>query len=149
MPVARYFDYGDTGVLSAGAHDSGGDAGWHLPVWTKRFGNNPRIKILLLHGGPGHGAWGVFFPKKDGFEFYEYDRLGAPYATSLRTAVWTTDRYVEEVEQVRKAIGADKENFYLLGNSLGGILGMSYALKYQAHLKGLIIANMVGQLSGL
>jgi proline iminopeptidase len=22
-------------------------------VWTKRFGNNPRIKLLLLHGGPG------------------------------------------------------------------------------------------------
>ena len=22
-------------------------------VWTKRTGNNPRIKLLLLHGGPG------------------------------------------------------------------------------------------------
>ncbi len=22
-------------------------------VWTKRIGNNPRIKVLLLHGGPG------------------------------------------------------------------------------------------------
>ena len=22
-------------------------------VWTKRFGNNPRIRLLLLHGGPG------------------------------------------------------------------------------------------------
>jgi hypothetical protein len=22
-------------------------------VWTKRVGNNPRIKLLLLHGGPG------------------------------------------------------------------------------------------------
>ena len=22
-------------------------------VWTKRFGNNPTIKVLLLHGGPG------------------------------------------------------------------------------------------------
>jgi proline iminopeptidase len=22
-------------------------------VWTRRFGNNPRIKLLLLHGGPG------------------------------------------------------------------------------------------------
>ena len=22
-------------------------------VWTKRVGNNPRIKVLLLHGGPG------------------------------------------------------------------------------------------------
>ena len=22
-------------------------------VWTKRIGNNPTIKVLLLHGGPG------------------------------------------------------------------------------------------------
>lgn len=22
-------------------------------VWTRRLGNNPKIKVLLLHGGPG------------------------------------------------------------------------------------------------
>ena len=22
-------------------------------VWTKRIGNNPKLKVLLLHGGPG------------------------------------------------------------------------------------------------
>ena len=22
-------------------------------VWTKQVGNNPKIKVLLLHGGPG------------------------------------------------------------------------------------------------
>jgi proline iminopeptidase len=36
-------------------------------VWTKRVGNNPRIKVLLLHGGPGvtHEyleAFDSFFP---------------------------------------------------------------------------------------
>jgi proline iminopeptidase len=45
--------------------------------------------------------------------------------------------------KVRKAIGADSSNFYLLGNSWGGILTMEYALKYQQHLKGIIVANMV------
>jgi proline iminopeptidase len=47
------------------------------------------------------------------------------------------------VEQVRKAIGADSSNFYVLGNSWGGILGMEYALKHQQNLKGLIVSNMV------
>jgi len=37
----------------------------------------------------------------------------------------------------------NKDNFYILGNSWGGILGMEYALKYQDNLKGLIIANMM------
>jgi proline iminopeptidase len=50
---------------------------------------------------------------------------------------------VEEVEQVRKAIGADSTNFYVLGNSWGGILGMEYALKYQGNMKALIVANMM------
>jgi proline iminopeptidase len=50
---------------------------------------------------------------------------------------------VEEVEQVRKAIGADSTNFYLLGNSWGGILGMQYALKYQGNMKALIVADMM------
>jgi proline iminopeptidase len=50
---------------------------------------------------------------------------------------------VEEVEQVRKALSLDRNNFYILGNSWGGILGMQYALKYQDNLKGLIVANMM------
>jgi proline iminopeptidase len=53
---------------------------------------------------------------------------------------------VEEVEQVRKALNLNKDNFYVLGQSWGGILAMEYALKYQDHLKGLIISNMVASI---
>jgi len=49
----EYFNYGDTGVQMGGikmipVKTSAGE----FKVWTKRFGNNPRIKVLLLHGGP-------------------------------------------------------------------------------------------------
>src|SRR6266568_3291294 len=145
IPVSKYFDYGDTsGVQSAGIRmiPIKTPAG-EFKVWTKRFGNNPTIKILLLHGGPAAGheymeCFESFFPK-EGFEFYEYDQLGAPYSDQPKdSSLWTVDRYVDEVEQVRKAIGADTNNFYILGNSWGGILAMEYALKYQQHLKGMI-----------
>ena len=120
----------------------------NFKVWTKRFGNNPKIKILLLHGGPAmtHEYMECFetFFQREGFEFYEYDQLGSYYSDQPKdSSLWTTERFVEEVEQVRKAIGADKNNFYVLGNSWGGILAMEYALKYQQNLKGLIVANMV------
>ena len=117
-------------------------------VWTKRFGNNPRIKVLLLHGGPAAGheymeAFESFFPK-EGIEFYEYDQLGSSYSDQPKdSSLWTIDHFVEEVEQVRKALNLDKDNFYLLGQSWGGILAMEYALKYQDNLKGLIISNMM------
>jgi len=117
-------------------------------VWTKRFGNNPKIKILLLHGGPAltHEYMECFetFFQRQGFEFYEYDQLGSYYSDQpTDSSLWTTERFVEEVEQVRLAIGADSTNFYVLGNSWGGILAMEYALKYQKNIKGLIVSNMV------
>ena len=147
--VAQYFNYGDSGVQSAGVkmipvRTPVGD----FKVWTKRFGNNPRIKILLLHGGPAMTheymeCFESFFPR-EGFEFYEYDQLGSYYSDQPKdSSLWTIERFVEEVEQVRQAIGADSTNFYVLGNSWGGILAMEYALKYQQHLKGLLVANMM------
>lgn len=84
------------------------------------------------------------FFQQEGFEFYEYDQLGSYYSDQPTDGrLWTTERFVEEVEQVRKAIGADSSNFYIVGNSWGGILGMEYALKYQSHLKSLIVSNMM------
>lgn len=117
-------------------------------VWTKRFGTNPKIKILLLHGGPAmtHEYMECFetFFQREGFEFYEYDQLGSYYSDQpTDSSLWTIPRFVDEVEQVRQAIGADSSNFYVLGNSWGGILAMEYALKYQHNLKGLLVSNMV------
>lgn len=149
MPVSRYFNYGDSGLRSAGIRMIPiQTAAGTFKVWTKRFGNNPRIKVLLLHGGPAAGheymeCFESFFPQ-EGYEFYEYDQLGSSYSDQPKdTSLWHLDRFVEEVEQVRKAIGADSTNFYLLGNSWGGILGMQYALKYQSNLKALIVADMM------
>lgn len=117
-------------------------------VWTKRIGNNPKIKVLLLHGGPGgtHEFFESFesFLPQEGIEFYEYDQLGSAFSDQPKdSSLWTTEHFVEEVEQVRKALGLNKDNFFLLGHSWGGILAMEYALKYQDNLKGLIISNMM------
>lgn len=117
-------------------------------VWTKRVGNNPKVKILLLHGGPGatHDYFQSFenFLPQEGFEFIYYDQLGSGNSDNPDdTAYWDLDRFVEEVEQVRIALNLGKENFYLLGHSWGGILAMQYALKYQDNLKGLIVSNMM------
>jgi len=117
-------------------------------VWTKRFGNNPSMKVLLLNGGPGatHEYFECFenFLPLEGIEFIYYDQLGTGNSSNPNdTSIWDLPRYVEEVESVRKALNLTKNNFYLLGHSWGGILAMEYALKYQDQLKGLIISNMM------
>ncbi|MFZ1360106.1 MAG: proline iminopeptidase-family hydrolase [Saprospiraceae bacterium] len=117
-------------------------------VWTKRFGNNPTMKVLLLNGGPGatHEYFECFenFLPQENIEFIYYDQLACGNSDNPKdTSLYDLARYVEEVEQVRQALKLDKNNFYLLGHSWGGILAMQYALKYQQNIKGLIISNMM------
>lgn len=145
--ATRYNDLGETGLKAGGVKMIPVQGGKYR-VWTKRVGNNPRIKVLLLHGGPAttHEYFESFdsFLPKEGIEYYYYDQLGSYYSDQPSdSSLWTTERFVEEVEEVRKSLGLDNTNFYLLGNSWGGILAMEYALKYQNNLKGLIISNMM------
>lgn len=150
--VKRYLSTADTGVLTGGItmipiQTPKGE----FKVWTKRFGDNPKIKVLLLNGGPGatHEYFECMesFLPKEGIEFIYYDQLGCGNSDNPKdTAMWDLGRYVEEVEQVRTALKLDKNNFYLLGHSWGGILAMQYALKYQQHMKALIVSNMMSSI---
>ena len=120
-------------------------------VWTKRVGNNPTIKVLLLHGGPGatheyFEAFDSYLPAA-GIEYYYYDQLGSAYSDQPEMPeLWELPRFVEEVEQVRQALGLSHQNFFLLGHSWGGILALEYALKYPEQLRGLIISNMMSSI---
>lgn len=151
--LATYFDRsGRTDVQSGGVRmipvtTPHGD----FRVWTKRVGNNPTIKVLLLHGGPGmtHELYEVFdsFLPAAGIEYYYYDQLGSHYSDQPEDdRLWTTARFVEEVEQVRQALGLTADNFFLYGQSWGGLLALEYALNYQQHLKGLVISNMMASI---
>jgi proline iminopeptidase len=117
-------------------------------VWTKRVGRNPRIRVLLLHGGPG--ATHEYFEAlesylgAEGIEFIYFDQLGSAYSDQPKDdSLWDLPRFVDEVEQVRQALGLSKDDFFLLGHSWGGILAVEYALAHPEHLKGLVISNMM------
>ena len=152
-PPPGYLDYsGRDDVLSGGVKMIPVEtAKGTFHVWTKRIGNNPRIKVLLLHGGPGFTheyleAVDSYFPGA-GIEYYHYDQLGSAYSDQPdEPDLWDTARFVEEVETVRKALGLGPDNFYLYGHSWGGILCVEYALKYQQNLKGLVVSNMVASI---
>jgi proline iminopeptidase len=151
--LSNYFDYSDSddqftgGIKMIPITTPKGT----FKVWTKRVGNNPKMKVLLLHGGPGgtHEFFECFdgyFPK-EGIEYIYYDQLDSYYSEQPNdSTLWTTKHFVEEVEQVRQGLNLSKDNFYLYGQSWGGILAMEYALKYQDHLKGLVISNMMASI---
>ncbi|MHB1820443.1 MAG: alpha/beta fold hydrolase, partial [Streptosporangiaceae bacterium] len=151
-PAASYFDtssWDPRDVISGGARMIPvSTPGGEYRVWTKRVGTNPDLKVLLLHGGPGatselYESFDTWFPRA-GVEYYYYDQLGSFRSDQPDDpALWDLGRFVDEVDQVRRALGLDASNFVLLGQSWGGLLAMEYAAHHQQHLKGLVISNMM------
>jgi proline iminopeptidase len=148
--VNGYLDYtGRDDIVSGGSRmiEISTPSGTYR-VWTKRVGNNPNLKVLLLHGGPGitHEyleAFDSYLPDA-GVEYYYYDQLGCGNSDHPDDeSLWDLDRYVDEVEQVRTALGLGRSNFVLYGQSWGGLLALEYALGHQEQLRGLVISNMM------
>ena len=148
--MSSYLDYsGRDDRLSGGSRMIEVDTpkGSHR-VWVKRVGSNPGLRVLLLHGGPGATheyleACDSYLPVA-GIEYYYYDQLGSGFSDQPdEPSLWETGRFVDEVEQVRRALGLDRDSFVLYGHSWGGILATEYALRYQDQLRGLVISNMM------
>jgi proline iminopeptidase len=149
-PISSYLDYsGRADRLSGGSQliPVSTPAGAYR-VWVKRTGSNPDVRLLLLHGGPGATheyleACDSYLPAA-GVEYYYYDQLGSGFSDQpAEPSLWQPDRFVDEVEQVRQALGLNRDNFVLYGHSWGGILAIEYALAYPQHLRGLVISNMM------
>lgn len=154
-PSPHYLDYSDrpdhtTAGIEMVAVETPSGA---YRVWTKRVGNNPDARMLLLHGGPGgtHEYLEIFdsYLPAAGIEYHYYCQLGSAFSDQPKDpSLWSVDRFVDEVEQVRVALGLDRNNFYLYGQSWGGILAIEYALQHQEHLKALIVSNMMSTMVG-
>ena len=100
---------------------------------ARRAGSDPRVPGGLRQ-----------LPPAAGIEYYYYDQLGSGFSDQPdEPSLWELDRFVDEVEQVRRALGLDRDNFVLYGQSWGGILAIEYALRHQQHLRGLVISNMM------
>lgn len=130
------------------------DNGYHL--WTNTQGEGD-IHLLALHGGPGgnHEYWedAADQLKKQGLnvQVHMYDQLGSLYSDQpdysdpkIADKYLTYEYFLDEVEEVRQKLEID--NFYLIGQSWGGLLVQEYAVKYGQHLKGAIISSMVDEI---
>lgn len=124
-------------------------AGGRYEVWTKQVGHGA-IPVLTLHGGPGFNHFYLecledFLPAAD-VRFWYYDQLGCGFSDQPQdSALWTLDRYLEEVEEVRR--GLELERFLMYGHSWGALLGMEYALQHPQYLTGLVISNMTASVA--
>lgn len=115
-------------------------------VWTKKSGTG-KIKLLLLHGGPGTSPEYFYnFPTELGKDYtiIFYSQLGTYFSdVPADSSLYSIDSFVNDVEEVRKSQKLDQ--FYLLGHSWGSQLAQAYAAKFQNHIKGLILCNNINE----
>ena len=112
-------------------------------VWTARLGPSEGTPVLLLHGGPGAASY-YMIPLAERLAEHRptivYDQLGCGRSDQPDdTSLWTVDRSVEEVDQVRAALGL--ERCHLLGQSWGGWLSIEYMARGATGIERLVLAS--------
>jgi len=106
-----------------------------------RGGGTP---VLLLHGGPGFPSayLAPLAALADERPVIFYDQLGCGHSDRpTDDSLWTVDRAVAEVDQVRKALGL--EHVHLYGHSWGSMLAIAYALAHPQGLVSLTLASPI------
>jgi proline-specific peptidase len=112
-------------------------------VWYRRAGDGDRTPLLILHGGPGAASFYVE-PLAERVAAHRptivYDQLGCGRSDKPDDpSLWTIGRSVEEVDQVRLALGL--ERCHLLGQSWGGWLSVEYMCREPQGIDGLVLAS--------
>jgi len=120
-------------------------------VMTYSLGAGPRT-VLLVHGGPGcpsrylrdsHEALA-----DRGLRLVTWDQLGCGESDHpADTSLWRLDRFVTELETVRASLGLDE--FDLLGQSWGGVLGLEYLLHHPDRVRTFVAADTAFDLGGM
>lgn len=111
-------------------------------VWYRIVGSGNKTPLLLLHGGPGSTSY-YLNPLnelvKDRPVIF-FDQLGCGRSSRITdTSLMTLNNYVDEVEQLKKALGITE--YFLYGHSWGTMLGIDFYLKHPEGIKAIIFSS--------
>lgn len=103
--------------------------------------------LVLLHGsGPGVTAWANWnklFPiLSDEFRIIAPDLAGFGFTDRVPGAVYNMNNWVQQTKDLFDALGIEKA--HLIGNSFGGALALSFAVKYPDRVDKLILMGSMG-----
>jgi L-proline amide hydrolase len=121
----------------------------HGETWYRVEGDlkNGQTPLVLLHGGPG-AAHNYLIAIAElvaptGRAVVLYDQIGCGLSTHLPGApkeFWTPELFMEELQLLVEHLGIS-DNYAILGQSWGGMLGMQFATHQPAGLKALVVAD--------
>lgn len=105
-----------------------------------------RPALVAVHGGPGstHDYLLALADLADeGWPVVHYDQLGNGGSTHLPgkgADFWTVDLFLAELDNLLDRLGI-ADDYVLFGQSWGGPLAASHAMRNPAGLRGLVVAN--------
>ncbi len=105
-----------------------------------------RAPLFVLHGGPGMAHDYVknldALAEMTGRTVVHYDQIGcgrSSHHSDAPVEQWVPQFFVDEFHHLRGALGFDE--YHVLGQSWGGMLGAEIAVRRPAGLQGLMICN--------
>ena len=116
--------------------------GVELAIEGSRLRSKP--VAFLVHGGPGadHTSYkSGFSPLSDKMQLIYFDHRGQGRSARGPKETYTLDNNVEDMEALRQHLGLDK--IVVLGTSYGGMVALSYAVRYPQHVSHLIVVATV------
>ncbi len=139
--IVTVLGYGQTDSLSAGegfVEVTGGK------VWYKIVGSGTGIPLLMLHGG--YGVSSIYLRPLEALADQRpvvfFDQLGCGNSPGPSdTALWTIEKFVEQIAAVRKALNLKQVHLY--GHSWGSMLATDYMLGKPAGVRSVILASPV------
>jgi proline iminopeptidase len=111
-------------------------------IYWARMGDGPGTPLLVIHGGPGSGSWGLkpWAALGDERPVIRYDQLGAGKSDHpTDTTLFTVDRYVRELQALRDSLGLDEVHLY--GRSWGAMLVQAYMATEPAGVRSVILSS--------
>lgn len=113
-------------------------------VWYRMVGTTETdaAPLVVLHGGPGYPSDYLMPLAELAHErpVVFYDQLGCGRSERPeRKELWTIERAVIELAEVRKALGLSR--VHLLGHSWGTMIAIDYAITWPEGLLSLILAS--------
>jgi proline iminopeptidase len=107
--------------------------------------SHPGVPLLIIHGGPGLGHKYLESLSRLSTErpVIFYDQLGCGRSDKpVDPALWTVERFAEEVESVRNAMGLDR--VHILGHSNGSLIAARYMSSRSASgVASIVLSNPV------
>ena len=111
-------------------------------VWYKIVGAGAGVPLITLHGGPGstHHGMTSLAGLSDERPVIFYDQLGCGASDRPDDeSLWRTDRFVEELHQLRQAL--DLDEVHILGHSWGTMLAADYYLDHAEGIASLVMSS--------